>query len=291
VLFADFQNPWYTFNEILQIKSGHQALLTSFMLIDTHSHLDMDQFDPDRDQVLHRAQAAGIHKIITIGTDLPSSEQAIALAEKHPWVHATVGVHPHEVKSLDREGFKKLSELSQNPSVVAIGETGLDYYYKYSPPELQIRWFREQIRLARSRRLPLVIHSRDAKEETLLLLEQEKAQEVGGVFHCFTGDHEMAERALTMGFYISFSGIVTFPKARDLQEIARVVPMERLLVETDSPYLTPVPHRGQRNEPAYVRLVATKIAELRGISLEEVAEITSSNAMKLFKLKEELSRS
>jgi TatD DNase family protein len=169
---------------------------------------------------------------------------------------------------------------------VAIGETGLDYYYKHSSPDQQIRWFREQIRLARSRKLPLVIHSRDAKEETLLILEEEKAFEVGGVLHCFTGDQDMATRGMELGFLISFSGIVTFSKAIEVQQVARNIPADKLLIETDCPFLAPVPFRGKRNEPVYVRSVAEKIADLKGMTLEEISRTTSNNARKLFGIKE-----
>ncbi len=254
------------------------------MLIDSHSHLDSDKYDQDLDQVIQRARENGVQQIVTIGTDIPSSQKATSLSETYSEIYASVGIHPHEVKTLDRKAFMKCHDLADTPKVIAIGETGLDYYYQYSPPEQQIRWFREHIRLARSLQLPLVIHSRDAKEETLLILEEEKADEVGGVLHCFTGDADMAKRGMEMGFYISFSGIVTFPKAKDIQQVARDISLERILVETDCPYLTPVPFRGKRNEPAHTRLVATKIAELRGMSLEETALALTENTRKLFKL-------
>ena len=254
-------------------------------IIDTHSHLDSKEFEKDLEQVLINATEAGVQNIITVGTDLSSSKKTIELSEKHPWIYSSVGIHPHEVKYLNQENFKDIIKYTDHPRVRAVGETGLDYFYKHSPPETQIRWFREHIRLARISGLPLVIHSRNAKEETLLILEEERAFEVGGVLHCFTGDQEMAEKGIDMGFYISFSGIVTFPKAKDIQEVAKTIPLDRILIETDCPFLTPVPHRGKRNEPGWVQLVASKIAELRGVSLEEIALTTTDNAVKLFGIK------
>lgn len=255
------------------------------MLIDSHCHLDSEKFELDLEQVIQRAQENGVLQFVTIGTDFQSSQQAVTLSKRFPGIYASVGVHPHKVKNLDSETFLEGSRLTDHPNVVAIGETGLDYFYKHSSPEQQIHWFREQIRLARTRRLPLVIHSRDAKEETLLILEEEKAFEVGGVLHCFTGDQEMAKRGMELGFYISFSGIVTFSKATEVQEVARKTPMDKILIETDCPFLAPVPFRGKRNEPVYVRSVAKKIAELKEMTLEEISMATSNNAQKLFGIK------
>jgi len=251
-------------------------------IIDTHSHLDSKEFEKDLEQILINAQESGVQNIITVGTDLSSSKKTIELSEKHPWIYSSVGIHPHEVENLTLENFKNIIEFTSHPRVRAVGETGLDYYYQYSTQETQIRWFREHIRLARTASLPLVIHSRNAKEETLLILEEEKAFEVGGVLHCFTGDQEMAQKGIEMGFYISFSGIVTFPKAKEIQDVATTIPLDWILIETDCPFLTPVPHRGKRNEPRWVQLVASKLAELRGVSFEEMAKATTENALRLF---------
>jgi len=258
------------------------------MLIDTHTHIADPEFDADREAVIQRALAAGVQKMVLIGTDLASSERAVTLAEQHPFLWATVGLHPHEAKTLDQDLLEGLEKWAGHPKVVGLGETGLDFHYNFSTPEEQRRAFVEQIRLAKRKRLPLVIHTREAWEETFALLDGEggrdHAAEVGGVFHCFTGDSAVAERAVRFGFYLSFSGIMTFPKAIPLQEAAAAVDLSRLLIETDAPYLAPQGYRGKRNEPAYVRVVAEKIAQLRNIPFEQIAEATTRNAERLFKL-------
>jgi len=258
------------------------------MLIDTHTHIADPEFDADREAVIERALAADVRKMILIGTDLPSSQRAVTLAEQYPFLWATVGLHPHEAKQMDEHLLQDLEALAEHPKVVGLGETGLDYHYNHSTPEEQRTAFIEQIRLAKRKRLPLVIHTREAWEETFEILEKEggriHADEVGGVFHCFTGDSAVAERAVQFGFYLSFSGIMTFPKALSLQQAAAAVDLSRLLIETDAPYLAPQGYRGKRNEPAYVRVVAEKIAQLRSCPLEIIAEATSGNAERLFKL-------
>jgi TatD DNase family protein len=253
------------------------------MLIDTHTHLHDPQFDTDREVVIQRARQDGVDLMITIGTDLETSRQAVELTERYDFVFATVGVHPHEVKTIQGHSYQVLEQLAQHPKVVAYGEVGLDFYYMHSPKDLQQRHFREQIRLARRLGLPLVIHTRQAPETTLTILQEEKADEVGGVFHCYTGDLSTAQAALSLNFFISFSGILTFQKALNLQEVARQIPEDSLLVETDCPYLAPIPHRGKRNEPSYVRHVAEKLAQLKVLSYEDLAQITSQNTRKLFK--------
>ena len=256
------------------------------MLIDTHAHLHDPEFDADRDAVIERARQTGVGRIITIGTDLESSRKAVQLAERYDFIYATVGVHPHDVKTLREESYDSLEQLVRSASggkVVGYGEIGLDYYYMHSPKELQQKYFRGQIRLARKLLLPLIIHTRQAPEETLAILKEEKADEVGGVFHCYTGDLATAQAAIAMNFFISFSGILTFPKATDLQAVAREIPMEHILIETDCPYLAPVPHRGKRNEPAYVRHVAEKLAQIKGLPCEEIIDLTTKNARNLFK--------
>ena len=258
------------------------------MLIDTHSHLDDRRFDHDREAVIARAQEAGVHTFITIGCDLATSRAAVALADRYPFVYATVGVHPHEVRHVKDDWFTELRDLARHPKVLAYGEIGLDYHYDHSPRDIQRARFREQVRLARELTLPIVIHTREAQEDTIGILKEERASELGGVFHCFSGDAWLAKDALDLGFYVSFSGVITFHNATMLREIAVTVPMDRLLIETDCPYLTPVPHRGKRNEPAYVKLVAEQIARVRSarepMSVEEVGQVTSANARRAFKI-------
>lgn len=259
------------------------------MLIDTHTHLDDVRYDPDRDVMMARAREAGIDICVTIGCDLATSRAAVALADRHPFVYATVGVHPHEVKHIADGWYDELRRLAAHPKVVGYGEIGLDYHYNNSPPKEQRERLREQVALARELRLPIVVHTREAQEDTVSILKDEKACDVGGVFHCFSGDAWLAKDALDLGFYLSFSGVLTFQNASMLREIAGTVPMDRLLVETDCPYLTPVPHRGKRNEPAYVRLVAEKLAEVKSqgdrIDFEQIAGTTSANARRLFKFR------
>jgi len=209
----------------------------------------------------------------------------VALAERHPFISATVGVHPHEVKYIKDGWYDELRALAKSKGVVAYGETGLDYHYDHSPREVQRARFREQVQLARELCLPIIIHTREAQEDTIAILKEEKAGALGGVFHCFSGDAWLAKDALDLGFYLSFSGVITFQNATMLRDIAKTVPLDRILVETDSPYLTPVPHRGKRNEPAYVRHVADKIAELHSLSPQEVEDATTQNTKRLFRIK------
>ena len=254
------------------------------MLIDTHCHLDAPRFDEDRADVMERARAAGVRRMVTIGCDEESSRRALGLAATHDDVWATVGVHPHEAAAAP-EGFDEtLEALSRHERCVAIGECGLDYYYDHSPRERQREVFARQVALARRVRKPLVIHVRDAWSATLDVLHAEGARDAGGVIHCFSGSLEDAERSLELGFYLSIPGIVTFKSPGDLPEVVKRVPLDRLLVETDSPYLAPVPYRGKRNEPAYVLEVARKVAELREMPLEELIEATGKNARALFGL-------
>lgn len=258
------------------------------MLIDSHVHLDDARYDHDRDAVFTRAKEAGVEAFITIGCDLVTSQSAVALANRHAEVYATVGVHPHEVKLIEEPWYPELKQLAQNPKVVAYGEIGLDYHYDHSPREVQRQRFREQIQIARELGLPIVVHTREAQEDTMTILREEHAGEVGGVFHCFSGDTWLAKDALDLGFFLSFSGVITFRNATMLREIVRTVPLDRLLVETDGPYLTPVPHRGKRNEPSFVKHVIETIAETVGrhnpSSLEELAETTVANTKRLFKI-------
>src|SRR2546428_10246231 len=254
------------------------------MLIDSHCHIDDPRFDADREAMIQRARDAGISHFVTIGCDLETSRAAVALAEGHPFISATVGVHPHEVKHIKEGWYAELRALAKSERVVAYGEIGLDYHYDHSPREVQRQRFREQVQLARELGLPIVIHTREAQEDTIAILQEEKACELGGVFHCFSGDAWLAKDALDLGFYLSFSGVITFQNAVMLRDIVKTVPLDRILVETDSPYLTPAPHRGKRNEPTYVRHVAEKIAELHGLSPQEVEEVTTQNTKRLFRI-------
>ena len=252
------------------------------MLIDTHAHLDMPEFDKDRDEVVKRAQEGGIDYIITVGIDLDSCRSAMQLADEFAFVYAIVGIHPHNAKDVDEKSYDLLREYARHEKVRALGEMGLDFFRNHSPREVQLKRFREQVALAREVHLPAVIHDRDAHRETLAILKEEKASDVGGVIHCFSGDYAMASACMVMGFYISIPGTITFNKAQTLQEVVRRIPLERVLIETDCPFLAPVPFRGKRNEPAYVQYVARAIAEIKKLSFESVAAITSENARSVF---------
>lgn len=258
------------------------------MLIDSHVHLDDKRYDPDRTEVFSRAHEAGIEGFVTIGCDLETSHAAVNLAKAHSTVYATIGVHPHEVKHIRENWYRDLKELATHPKVIAYGEVGLDYHYDHSPRDIQRTRFREQIRLARDLSLPLIIHTREAQEDTVAILLEEQASEIGGVFHCFSGDEWLAKNALDIGFYLSFSGVITFRNATMLREVIRTIPLDRILVETDGPYLTPVPFRGKRNEPAHLRLVAEQIAKIIGnggaTAVEDFAKITVANTKRLFKI-------
>jgi TatD DNase family protein len=256
------------------------------MLIDSHAHIQGKEYAGEREAVIARARQAGVEKIIAVGGagDMSSNTEARALADAFPNVYATVGMHPHDAKDVGAEDVAKLKELAAHPKVVAVGETGLDYYYSHSPHDVQRRVFGQFIHMALETDLPIVVHERDAAQETAELLRSEGAGKLRGVIHCFTGNYEAACAYLDLGFYLSFTGIITFKNAGPLREVVRKVPLERMLVETDSPYLTPVPHRGKRNEPAYVRWVAEAIAHIKGIEVEEVAETTTRNVQDLFKI-------
>jgi TatD DNase family protein len=255
-------------------------------LIDSHCHLDMAEFAADREAVLRRARAAGVGAMVTIGAGGPleANDSAVALAEQHPEVFATVGVHPHEASIVNEEVLTSIAGLAGHPRVVAIGETGLDYHYDHSPRPAQQSAFRAFVALARRTGLPIVVHLRAADDDAVSILREEGAAEVGGVIHCFSGDAESARRFLDLGFHLSFSGIVTFRNAEALREAARITPAVRLLVETDAPFLAPVPYRGRRNEPALAVQTAATLAAARGESLETVAAATRENTIRLFRL-------
>lgn len=260
------------------------------MLIDTHAHLDFRQFDNDRDAVLARAWQACLAAIVTIGINLKTSRAAVALADAHERIFATVGFHPHDAKTADAAALAELRELACHPQIVAIGEIGLDFYRDRSPRDVQRRVFDQQLHIAAELGKPVIIHDRQAHAETLEILRQWIAEsqpepsEHRGVFHCFSGDLALAQAAIELGFFIGVDGPITYRNARKLPAIVKTLPLDRLLVETDAPFLTPHPHRGQRNEPAYVQLVAEKIADLKNLSLEEVAQATTANAQALFQL-------
>ena len=255
------------------------------MLFDSHCHLDSSDFDTDRDEVIERAAEAGVDTIIAIGTGEgpPDLEAGIRLAERHRMFYATAGVHPHDAAKATAGTLEEVSRLLSHPKVVALGEIGLDYHYDFSPREAQKDVFIEQMRIAAAARKPIIIHTREAWDDTFALLEQHWASHgVPGIMHCFSGGRAEADRALGLGFYLSFGGIVTFPKATELQRVAAAAPLDRILIETDAPYLAPVPKRGKRNEPAFIAYTAQKLALLRGVPLEDIAQATTANARRLF---------
>ena len=271
-------------------------------LIDTHTHLDFPQFKSDRERVIERATTAGVRAMVDVGTDLASSQAAVTLAEAYPPIYAAVGVHPHDAKTLTGETLKELRALAIHPQVVAIGEIGLDFFRDLSPRDKQHQAFQQQLALASKIGKPVIIHDRDAHAEVMATLRRwacpERSRRVEdshqpsamshqpvGVLHCFSGDLAMAQEAIELGFYISIAGPVTFKNAQGLRELVRQLPLEKLLVETDCPYLAPHPHRGKRNEPAYVKFVAQEVARIKQLSPEAIARITSANAQALFALK------
>jgi TatD DNase family protein len=253
-------------------------------LIDSHCHLDSEQFNADREAVLERALAAGVERMLAIGSGEgpPDVEAAVRLADRHWMLYALIGVHPHDASKAIPETYKRLVELAEHPKVVGVGEIGLDYHYDHSPREVQRDVFAEQMRIASDTRKPIIIHTREAWSDTMALVRKHWNPAFGGVIHCFTEGPAEAREALDLGFHVSFAGIVTFPKSIALQAAARMIPADRLLVETDAPFLAPVPHRGKRNEPAFVVHTARKVAELRGVDADEIAATTVANFERLF---------
>ncbi len=250
------------------------------MLIDSHAHLEMKEFNPDREEVIERARQAGVSYIVTVGTNLAQSRKALSLARQHENIYATVGVHPHDVIMADSKTFDDLCEIARDPKVVAYGEIGLDFFRNISPREKQIEMFNLQLKLAVQLKLPVIIHDRDAHEQTLRMVKASGVRR--GVFHCFSGDYSMARQCIDLGFYISIPGVVTFDNAKTIQDVAQRVPLSSLLLETDAPYLTPAPHRGKRNEPSFIINTAKKVAQIKGLPWEEVADVTARNTMNLF---------
>ncbi|MGB8062009.1 MAG: TatD family hydrolase [Candidatus Sulfotelmatobacter sp.] len=265
------------------------------MFVDSHAHLDGKQFDSDREQVIARAREAGITTMVAIGNGdgPPTLDAGVQLADKYPFMYATVGIHPHEARLASEDAYAEMERLARHPKVIAWGEIGLDYYYDHSPREIQQEVFIRQMELAAAAKLPIVIHCRpsegsdNAWENCLRLIgERWAGKGIGGILHCFIGTWPQASRALDMGFMISFAGNLTFPKAQQIRDMALEVPFDRMLIETDCPYLAPVPHRGKRNEPAFVKQTAAKLGELRGRSMEEIGEQTSRNFYNFFKISE-----
>jgi TatD DNase family protein len=250
------------------------------MLIDSHAHLEMKEFNPDREEVIERARQAGVSYIVTVGTNLALSRKALSLARQHENIYATVGVHPHDVAMADNKTFDDLCEIARDPKIVAYGEIGLDFFRNISPREKQTEMFNRQLELALQLKLPVIIHDRDAHEQTLRIVKASSVRR--GVFHCFSGDYSMARQCIDLGFYISIPGVVTFDKAKTIQDVAQRVPLSSLLLETDAPYLTPIPYRGKRNEPSFIINTAKKVAQIKGLPWEEVADVTACNTMNLF---------
>jgi TatD DNase family protein len=253
-------------------------------LIDTHAHLDMPEFEKDLPEVIQRAQEAGVTTIMTVGTDSASCRRTLEIAEAYPHIFAIVGVHPHNAAEIGEKDLVDLQNLARHVKVKAWGEIGLDFYRNLSPPAVQKERFRQQIQIGKKLGFPLVIHSRSATQETISILQEERAGEVGGVIHCFSGDAKTAQRYLEMGFVISIPGVITFKKAQGLREVVKALSLTEIIIETDAPFLAPVPHRGKRNEPAYVRFTAETIAQIRKQDIAEVAAITTTNARRVFNI-------
>jgi TatD DNase family protein len=257
-------------------------------IVDSHAHLEMAQFDQDRREVLERAQAAGVELLLAIGSGTSPEERldaAIPFAEQDDWIYATVGIHPHDARAATEEHFARLDQLARHPKVIGWGEVGLDYHYDHSPRDLQKRVFRRQLEQARAAELPVVIHCRDAWDDCLEILDQDwRSSGLGGIFHCFTGTIGEAQQGLDMGFLISFAGNVTYPRNRSIREVALEIPLERMLTETDSPFLAPQGSRGKRNEPARVVEVARTLANVRDLGTDEVAAATAANFRRFFRL-------
>ncbi|MGZ9587077.1 TatD family hydrolase [Paenibacillus marinisediminis] len=255
------------------------------MIFDTHTHLDNKAFDEDREQVIARAVEQGVTRMVNVGFNRETIPTTMELAEKYPFIYAAVGWHPTDAITMEKSDIDWIAKLTEHEKVVAIGEIGLDYYWDTSPKDVQQRVFRQQIGLARELKMPIIIHNRDAHEDVIRILREEKAKDVGGIMHSFSGSWETAKMCMDMGFYISFGGPITFKNAKQPKEVLKQVPMDRLLVETDSPYLTPHPYRGKRNESAYVRLVAEEAAGIKELDFEEFCKKTTDNALTCFDMR------
>ncbi len=253
-------------------------------MIDTHAHLEMARFDGDREDVIKRARDAGLSLLIDVGSDLKGSKAAVELSRKYDFIYASVGIHPHDVGAITTDTYKEIKTLLADSKVIAVGEIGLDYYKNHSPRDVQQREFINQIGVAKEFKKPIIVHSRDAKEDTLRILKDEGASEIGGIMHCFSADEDMAKQCMDMGFYISFAGPVTYPNADKLRRVVKSIPANRLLTETDCPYLAPQQVRGERNEPAYIKYVIEKIADVKGLSIEDIKRVIGLNVYNLFKI-------
>lgn len=254
------------------------------MIFESHAHYDDEDFDKDREELLGSLAEHGIGTVINIGASIAGSEMTVELSERYPFVYGAVGVHPSEVEELTEEGLARLRSLCSHEKIVAVGEIGLDYHYPEPAMSVQKEWFERQLELAREVKLPVIIHSREAAKDTLDIMKAHRAEEIGGVIHCFSYAKEMAKEYLDMDYYFGIGGVITFKNAKKLKEAVQYIPMDRILLETDSPYLSPEPHRGERNSSLNLPYVAEAISELKGISYEEVVEITERNARRLFHL-------
>lgn len=255
------------------------------MIFDTHAHYDDPAFDPDREELLGSLKQAGIGAVVNIGSSLESTKTTLELTEKYPWIYGAAGVHPCDCAQLDQAGIQWLRQVCSREKIVAVGEIGLDYYWDEPDREIQKHWFRRQLELARETGLPVVIHSRDAAQDTLELMKEARAEEIGGVIHCFSYSREMAREYLNMGFFIGIGGVLTFKNARKLKEVAEYVPLESIVLETDCPYLAPVPNRGKRNSSLNLPYVVQALAEIKGVSAGQIQAVTWNNALRLYRLK------
>lgn len=254
------------------------------MIFDTHAHYDDEAFDEDRDRVLMGLKEAGVGTVLNVGASMASSESTLALTEQYPFVYGSAGVHPSETAELDEEKFQRLCEILKNPKILAVGEIGLDYYWEEPEHEIQKKWFLRQLELARQMQLPVIIHSRDATKDTLDMMKEARAGEIGGVIHCFSYGTEIAREYLNMGFFLGIGGVLTFKNAKKLKEVAAYAPIEQIVLETDCPYMAPTPHRGTRNTSANLPYVVNALAEIKGILPEQVIEITEQNARRLYRM-------
>lgn len=254
------------------------------MYFDTHAHLDDRKFSEDRELVIKRAKETGIDLIMNVGYSVQHAKNTVELTKSYDFIYGSVGIHPHNAKELDDDGLQELYKMVKEPKIVAVGEIGLDYYWNHSPKEVQQKVFREMIAFAKEVKKPIIIHDRDAHQDVFDIIKAEGADKVGGIFHCYSGSWPLAKEAIKLGFYISLAGPLTFNNAGKLHEVAKMVSLDYLLIETDCPYLAPMPYRGKRNEPSYVIKVAEKLAEIKGVSVEEIATKTTENGKKVFNI-------
>ncbi len=255
------------------------------MIFESHAHYDDVKFDEDRETLLAAMPESGVEYIINVGADLASTQKTLALTEKYAFIYGAAGVHPSETGELDEEKFEWLAEQCSRPKIIAVGEIGLDYYWDEPERDIQKKWFRRQINLAEAKKLPVIVHSRDAAQDTLRIMQEMNCEKIGGVIHCFSYAKEMAREFLDMGFYLGIGGVVTFQNAKAIKEVVEFAPLDRILLETDSPYLAPVPHRGERNSSLYIPLIAEEIAKIKKIDYDRVVEETNQNAKRLFGIK------